>query len=48
MVKMKSMFTTGFTFTASMRMFNSIFDGSVVAKLPFTPISCLNGLSDRN
>ena len=34
---MKSMFAIGFCFTALMGMFNSIFDGRVVAKLPFTP-----------
>lgn len=37
MVRMKSMFAIGFCFTALMGMFNSIFDGRVVAKLPFTP-----------
>ncbi|XP_071948088.1 calcium load-activated calcium channel-like [Antedon mediterranea] len=47
-VKMKSMFAIGFTFTALMGMFNSIFDGRVVAKLPFTPISWIQGLSHRN
>ncbi|CAC5371206.1 TMCO1 [Mytilus coruscus] len=40
-VKMKSMFAIGFAFTALLSMFNSIFDGRVVAKLPFTPISLL-------
>ena len=29
-------------------MFNSIFDGRVVAKLPFTPIYWVQGLSHRN
>jgi uncharacterized membrane protein (DUF106 family) len=29
-------------------MFNSIFDGKIVARLPFTPISFLQGLSHRN
>ena len=29
-------------------MFNSIFDGRVVAKLPFTPIYWIQGLSHRN
>ncbi|XP_065669802.1 calcium load-activated calcium channel [Hydra vulgaris] len=48
MVKMKSMFAIGFTFTALMGMFNSIFDGRVVAKLPFSPISWFHGLSHRN
>ena len=48
MVKMKSMFAIGFAFTSLLSMFNSIFDGKVVAKLPFTPISWLQGLSHRN
>ena len=29
-------------------MFNSIFDGRVVAKLPFTPISWIQGISHRS
>jgi calcium load-activated calcium channel len=29
-------------------MFNSIFDGKVVARLPFTPISWIQGISHRN
>lgn len=48
MVKMKSMLAIGLTFTALLSMFNSIFDGRVVAKLPFTPISWLHGFSHRN
>ena len=48
MVKMKSMFAIGFAFTSLLSMFNSIFDGKVVAKLPFLPISWLQGLSHRN
>lgn len=48
LVKMKSMFFTGFAFTALLSMFNSIFDGKVVARLPFTPISWIQGLSHRN
>merc|ERR1712025_868508 len=48
LVKMKSMFAIGFAFTSLLSMFNSIFDGKVVAKLPFTPISWLQGLSHRN
>jgi len=48
MVKMKSMFAIGFAFTSLLSMFNSIFDGKVVAKLPFTPIPWLQGLSHRN
>merc|ERR1712218_125891 len=48
MVKMKSMFAIGFAFTSLLSMFNSIFDGKVVAKLPFTPTTWLQGLSHRN
>ncbi|XP_037105470.1 calcium load-activated calcium channel isoform X1 [Syngnathus acus] len=48
MVRMKSMFAVGFCFTALMGMFNSIFDGRVVAKLPFVPLSYIQGLSHRN
>ncbi|XP_023375693.1 calcium load-activated calcium channel [Pteropus vampyrus] len=48
MVRMKSMFAIGFCFTALMGMFNSIFDGRVVAKLPFTPLTYIQGLSHRN
>ncbi|CAD7691156.1 unnamed protein product [Nyctereutes procyonoides] len=48
MVRMKSMFASGFCFTALMGMFNSIFDGRVVAKLPFTPLSYIQGLSHQN
>lgn len=48
LVKMKSMFAIGFAFTALLSMFNSIFDGRVVAKLPFHPISWIQGLSHRN
>lgn len=47
-VRMKSMFAIGFAFTALLSMFNSIFDGRVVAILPFTPISLLQGISHRN
>ena len=43
MVKMKSMFAIGFAFTSLLSMFNSIFDGKVDAKLPFTLISWLQG-----
>ena len=34
---------SGFAFTALLSMFNSIFDGRVVAKLPFTPIYWVQG-----
>ncbi|VEN35265.1 unnamed protein product [Callosobruchus maculatus] len=47
-VKMKSMFAIGFAFTALLSMFNSIFDGRVVARLPFLPLTWIQGLSHRN
>merc|ERR1711936_337385 len=46
--KLKTMFAIGFAFTALLSMFNSIFEGRVVAKLPFTPIYWIQGLSHRN
>ncbi|CAG0917775.1 unnamed protein product, partial [Notodromas monacha] len=48
LVKMKSVLAIGFVFTALLSTFNSIFDGRVVAKLPFVPISWLQGISHRN
>ncbi|KAG5674267.1 hypothetical protein PVAND_004247 [Polypedilum vanderplanki] len=45
---MKSMFATGFAFTALLSMFNNIFDGKVVARLPFVPLSFIQGLSHRS
>uniref|UniRef100_A0A1I7XTC6 tRNA_synthFbeta domain-containing protein n=1 Tax=Heterorhabditis bacteriophora TaxID=37862 RepID=A0A1I7XTC6_HETBA len=48
MFKMKSMFAIGLAFTALLSTFNSIFDGRVVARLPFTPIGFIQGLSHRN
>jgi uncharacterized membrane protein (DUF106 family) len=48
MAKMKSMFFVGFVFTTILGMFNSIFQGRVVAKLPFTPFSMIQNLSHRN
>lgn len=48
MVKMKSMFFVGLAFTAILGVFNSIFQGRVVAKLPFIPIGFIQGLSHRN
>merc|ERR1719357_754125 len=42
------MVVIAFTFTSLMGMFNSIFDGRNVAKLPFEPISWLHGISHRN
>lgn len=48
MVKMKSMMVIGFTFTALLSVFSSIFDGQVVAQLPFEPFAFIRGLSHRN
>ncbi|KAH8867769.1 Calcium load-activated calcium channel like, partial [Schistosoma japonicum] len=48
MVKMKSMFAVGLIFTSLFNVFSSIFDGRVVAKLPFVPFSWIQGLSHRN
>eukprot|EP00117_Sycon_ciliatum_P010475 scpid98397/ scgid12365/ Transmembrane and coiled-coil domain-containing protein 1; Transmembrane and coiled-coil domains protein 4; Xenogeneic cross-immune protein PCIA3 &gt; Transmembrane and coiled-coil domain-containing protein 1 &gt; Transmembrane and coiled-coil domains protein 1; Meg-2-like protein &gt; Transmembrane and coiled-coil domain-containing protein 1 &gt; Transmembrane and coiled-coil domain-containing protein 1 &gt; Transmembrane and coiled-coil domains protein 1 len=47
-IKMYSMIAISFTFMALMGMFNTVFDGRVVAKLPFVPISWFHGLSHRN
>ncbi|CAH8671447.1 unnamed protein product [Schistosoma bovis] len=48
MVKMKSMFAVGLIFTSLFNVFSSMFDGRVVAKLPFVPFSWIQGLSHRN
>ncbi|KAA3674065.1 calcium load-activated calcium channel, partial [Paragonimus westermani] len=48
MVKMKSMFAVGVIFTSLFSMFNNMFDGRVVTKLPFLPVSWIRGLSHRN
>jgi len=48
MVKMKSLFFIGITFTALLSMFNTIFEGRVVAHLPFWPVSWIQGISHRN
>lgn len=48
MVKRKLVFAIGFTLTVLMGIFNSIFYDSVITNLKFTPISWLQGLSDRN
>ncbi|XP_039268910.2 calcium load-activated calcium channel-like [Styela clava] len=47
-VRMKSMFAIGFCFTALLGTLNSVFEGRIVAKLPFVPIGLLQGLSHRN
>uniref|UniRef100_A0A7E4V0V3 Calcium load-activated calcium channel n=1 Tax=Panagrellus redivivus TaxID=6233 RepID=A0A7E4V0V3_PANRE len=48
MFRMKSVMAIGIVFTALLSTFSSIFEGRVVAKLPFTPISFIQGLSHRN
>ena len=48
MVKMKSMFFVGLAFTAILGLFNSIYNARVVAKLPFTPLGFIQGVSHRN
>jgi len=48
MFRMKSMLAIGVVFTALLSTFSSIFEGRVVAKLPFIPISWITGLSHRN
>ena len=48
MAKMKSMFFVGVAFTAILGMFNSMFQGRVVAKLPFIPFGFLQNFSHRN
>jgi len=42
------MLAIGIVFTALLSIFNSIFDGRIVAKLPFQPIGFLQGISHRN
>jgi hypothetical protein len=44
MFRMKSMLAIGFVFTALLSTFSSIFEGRVVAKLPFEPISFVQGI----
>nr|CAB3267015.1 transmembrane and coiled-coil domain-containing protein 1-like [Phallusia mammillata] len=46
-VRMKSMFAIGFCFTALLGTLSSVFEGKVVAKLPFLPISLFQGISHR-
>uniref|UniRef100_A0AC34QG87 Phenylalanine--tRNA ligase beta subunit n=1 Tax=Panagrolaimus sp. JU765 TaxID=591449 RepID=A0AC34QG87_9BILA len=48
MFKMKSVFAIGITFTALLNVFSSMFEGHVVAKLPFYPISLIQSISHRN
>nr|XP_018670193.1 calcium load-activated calcium channel-like [Ciona intestinalis] len=46
-VRMKSMFAIGFCFTALLGTLSSVFEGRIVAKLPFVPLGLLQGLSHR-
>lgn len=48
LVKMKSMMTISFAFMLLLSIFSAIFEGKVVAKLPFEPITLVRGLSHRN
>uniref|UniRef100_A0AC35U055 Calcium load-activated calcium channel n=1 Tax=Rhabditophanes sp. KR3021 TaxID=114890 RepID=A0AC35U055_9BILA len=47
-LKMKSMLFVGLIFTGMMGVFNRYFDGIIVAKLPFIPVSMIQGVSHRN
>eukprot|EP01102_Stenamoeba_stenopodia_P018823 TRINITY_DN6969_c0_g1_i4.p1 TRINITY_DN6969_c0_g1~~TRINITY_DN6969_c0_g1_i4.p1 ORF type:complete len:172 (-),score=39.75 TRINITY_DN6969_c0_g1_i4:37-552(-) len=46
-IKFKSIFAVGFTMVALLSFLNSIFEGHVVARLPFEPISFVRGLTHR-
>ncbi|OWA50972.1 Transmembrane and coiled-coil domains protein 1 [Hypsibius exemplaris] len=48
MVKMKSIIAIGVAFSAMLSIFSALFEGKVVAKLPFQPFSLFQGLSHRN
>ncbi|KAI3387420.1 hypothetical protein SNEBB_000951 [Seison nebaliae] len=45
--RMKSNFAIGFVFMALLGVLNSIFEGRIVAYLPFTPFALIRGLSHR-
>eukprot|EP01094_Clydonella_sp_ATCC50884_P029403 TRINITY_DN9191_c0_g1_i3.p1 TRINITY_DN9191_c0_g1~~TRINITY_DN9191_c0_g1_i3.p1 ORF type:complete len:188 (+),score=63.61 TRINITY_DN9191_c0_g1_i3:98-661(+) len=47
MVKFKSVLAVGFTMIGFVGLLNSIFDGVVVARLPFEPIGPVRGMSHR-
>ena len=47
-IKSKTIFAIGLTFITLMGISNLTFNGRVLAKLTFTPISWLHGLSHRN
>ncbi|CEO97069.1 Calcium load-activated calcium channel [Plasmodiophora brassicae] len=48
MAKFKSGFVVMFIMLSMMALLNNEFDGRVIAKLPFTPIPLIRGLSHRN
>lgn len=48
MFRVKSMVAIAIVFTALLNTFSSIFEGRVVAKLPFVPISWVHSFSHRN
>jgi len=47
-VRMKSMFAITITFVVLVGILNSLWDGKIVAKLPFEPVSIFRSLSHRN
>eukprot|EP01133_Synstelium_polycarpum_P001160 gene1160-1329_t len=46
--KMKSMFAVAISMISLFSYLNSVFDGKIVAKLPFEPIGFIQGISHRN
>jgi len=48
MVKFKSMLFVALTLLGVFGLLNNLFDGSVVAKLPFSPFPLLRGMTHRN
>jgi hypothetical protein len=48
MVKAKSMFAVGVAMVSIFAYLNSVYDGRVVARLPFEPVFPIRSLSHRN
>jgi len=48
LTKMKSVFAVGITMIGFFAFMNRMYDGKIVAKLPFEPISFVTSLSHRN
>jgi uncharacterized membrane protein (DUF106 family) len=48
MVKMKSTFFVAIIMIGVFALLNNLFDGIIVAKLPFEPIPLIRGISHRN